>query len=279
MLHKLQKMLSVLKDDFPNADIFLFGDFNFPNVDWSTLSSSSQEAQMFVDLTLDFNLVQMINESTRVNNILDLCLASVPEIVKSVSVIDGFSDHKLIHMTVSLAPSRNITGSKFILDYNKADFDKINAGLLEFFESYVMGFSCRTVGDNWSLFKNKLLDLTTTFVPRVRIRTNSNKPWYNKTLYTMSSKRKRLFKVAKSYNSETAWSNYNAWAKLYINSLRFFKDKFYICDLPTVLKNNPKKFWKLISPNEPSRSIQLTSIDGNIIPDAECPSVFNNFFS
>lgn len=51
--------------------VFLFGDFNLPQIDWNLLFSPCNTSSQFISLTLDFNLVQVVNKPTRGNNILD----------------------------------------------------------------------------------------------------------------------------------------------------------------------------------------------------------------
>ena len=52
--------------------LVLLGDFNCPNVDWQDRSSSSHEGCVLVNACREFNLKQIVNFPTRVNNILDL---------------------------------------------------------------------------------------------------------------------------------------------------------------------------------------------------------------
>lgn len=71
--------LQSLKIHFPNAPVVLFGDFNFPNIDWSDLvlvTSKQNIESNFVDTCLTFALTQIVNAATRQSkhsaNILDL---------------------------------------------------------------------------------------------------------------------------------------------------------------------------------------------------------------
>lgn len=49
-----------------HADItYLFGDFNFPQIDWTLLSSPCTVSSGLIDLTLDFNLFQVVTQPTR----------------------------------------------------------------------------------------------------------------------------------------------------------------------------------------------------------------------
>lgn len=52
---------------------------------------------------------------------------------------------------------------------------------------------------------------------------------------------------------------------------------FFTHDLPSMLTNNPRKFWRTINPcNHPD--ITLSNATGDAIPEDECAQVLNNFF-
>lgn len=91
-----------IRSNFPKADIYLFGDFNYPNINWNTLTASAQDSLNFVELTLDFSLTQLVSQPTRDLNILDLVLTSAPDNISPISLTDGFSDHKLLHFTLKM---------------------------------------------------------------------------------------------------------------------------------------------------------------------------------
>ena len=44
--------------------VFIFGDFNMPDVNWSTLNGSSATSNRFCDMVFNSNLVQLINSPT-----------------------------------------------------------------------------------------------------------------------------------------------------------------------------------------------------------------------
>lgn len=102
----LRSSLINIKDKFPDASIFLFGDFNYPHINWTLLSAPNQsslsESKQFLELVLDFNLHQAITTPTRGDNTLDLLLTSSPDDVSSVTVLPGISDHNLLHISLSI---------------------------------------------------------------------------------------------------------------------------------------------------------------------------------
>lgn len=80
---------------FPQAPIFLYGDFNFPEISWplltTTHSSPHSESKEFIKLILDFNLNQMITSPTRGDNTLDFLLTSCPDNVQSVMFLEAWA--------------------------------------------------------------------------------------------------------------------------------------------------------------------------------------------
>ncbi|CAN8023445.1 unnamed protein product [Ixodes persulcatus] len=132
--------------------------------------------------------------------------------------------------------------TKQIRDYNMADFPSINEALSLFFPFYADGFQNRTVEENWHLFKTKISELIDAFVPLVHIHSNSNR--FNKSLKILSRKKKRLFRLAKRSNVPEAWANYKNCEIEFDSTITLAKEKYYGSHLPSLLTNNPKKFWK-----------------------------------
>lgn len=264
---------------FPKANILVIGDFNFPDIDWPNLISRTSETSKFIELTLDFSLEQLVNEPTRGSNILDLVFASAPETVNQIYCSDGFSDHKLLEFAITTSFTARVTIPKQIFDYKRADYDSKNRGLEEFCTSFLDNFSNRSVNDNWSLYKTKLLELIDAHIPRISFRVSSSKPWFNKKLRTLRNRKKRLFKVAKGSKTATATNNHRASEKAYCSAVRKAKQKYLSHDLQSLMTHNPKKFWRTISPPSTSDHISLCNDTGTPITQEACPLVFNDFFS
>lgn len=55
---------------YPNAHILLFGDFNYPDIDWQNVGTSSLtchlEAKNFIDVCLKFSFSQLVSQPTRI---------------------------------------------------------------------------------------------------------------------------------------------------------------------------------------------------------------------
>lgn len=144
-VNKLHTALNEITIRFPKANLLLFGDFNFPEINWQLLTSTSRDSKHFLDVCMLFNLSQMIDKPTRDDNILDLVLVSSPDLVQSTIYMPGLSDHRIMNILITLPVLVKSPMSKVIRDFNKADYAGINAKLTIFFYVFLSSFLSRSV--------------------------------------------------------------------------------------------------------------------------------------
>lgn len=279
----LSDSLNQVTAKYHNARILLFGDFNFPTIDWQNLAQTGNaEITNFVDVCLNFNLTQLVTEPTRVSressNILDLILTNRPESLSSLTYLREISDHKVLHATFTFTSESRQTFHKTIRLYDRGNYDEINNELIAFLPNFEAGFHDRSIEDNWLTFKTKMTDLTNKFIPTITFRANHNKPWFSKPQKRLENKKKRLFRAAKRNPSACAWEKYYSAESTYLLSIRNAKRAFFHTDLPKILGNNPRKFWKILNPQQ-APAITLANSLGEEASDAECAHIFNTAFS
>lgn len=112
----------------PHDFCFLVGDFNCPNIDWSTLSSPPC-SQFLLDCCLENYLSQVVDKPTRDNNILDLVFTNDRSSISSVDVCETFpgSDHRVVSCTLAFESSQPWnpvwnTSDNCRYDFAKADW-------------------------------------------------------------------------------------------------------------------------------------------------------------
>lgn len=98
-------------------------------------------------------------------------------------------------------------------------------------------------------------------------------------IVTHNEKKKRLFKAAKLRGTPQSRAKHQAAEKAYCRALRNAKCKFMSCDLQSLIKNNPRKFWKSISPTNTDDDISLVDDDGINVSPNDCATMFNNYFT
>jgi len=116
-----------------NCPIVLCGDFNAPNVDWSTISptSSSAVANTLCSLVADNFFTQAVTFPTRGNNVLDLIFTNIPEALSYVHLIDNINgtDHEAVSFIISVPNASSYQPSRYLYNYKRADFDHLKSVL------------------------------------------------------------------------------------------------------------------------------------------------------
>ena len=104
-----------------NYSYYFLGDYNFPGIDWTTLTAKCTVERQFRDIVNDCGLIQFINIPTHSRgNILDLVLSTVDTL--SYAVLDAsFTDHKVICFPMALH-----SRSTFAMVYAKLSFNALN---------------------------------------------------------------------------------------------------------------------------------------------------------
>ena len=74
-----QPIITYLSDFMETSDnVILLGDFNLPDINWSTLTGSTTTSQSFCDFIFQYNLTQSITSPTHIKgNILDLIYSQI----------------------------------------------------------------------------------------------------------------------------------------------------------------------------------------------------------
>lgn len=282
----LNDTMNVVTHMFPRSKVFLFGDFNYPGVDWHQLtvvsSNNKQECSDFLEMCFNHNLTQVVTEPTRLtdhtSNILDLILTSHPDSLTSLSYLRELSDHKVIHATISsVFPKKTIQKKRIVL-YDKGNYEAINSDLLNFANHFLPNISSRSVDDNWRIFTTHIRKLVETFIPTISIATNSLAPWFNNTLKRLNNRKKRLFRSAKRKATDSSWNLYYAVEKEYNVSVGEAKFRFVHFELPKMLKECPRKFWRTLNPKFDSL-ISLSDDSNFLVDSSECANLLNRVFS
>ena len=129
-------------DSDPDTDLFITGDFNFPMINWESMSvggrsaDNTKSAQHLLEFMEQYFLEQMVNTPTRGRNILDLFLTNKVSLVGDVKV-EGtdLSDHNVINVGLTFHPTHpqrrcraKLEGFR-ALDWHNGDYDLLREEL------------------------------------------------------------------------------------------------------------------------------------------------------
>ena len=163
----------------PMPTIIVCGDFNLPIINWETGRSSggTLEMQRQADALMEFMnthcLQQMVQEPTRINNILDLFLTNNPDIIMNINTSNTvISDHKLITVDTYIhriekqkqRDSKLEGFASLNFNHKAVDWTRLNHDIQ--ITNWKDEFEGRTEEEMLSLFYEKLLNSCQKFVPK-----------------------------------------------------------------------------------------------------------------
>lgn len=278
----LQEAIDSIFLKFPNCFLILGGDFNYPSINWSTLSvpvhPNRHEQLSFLRLLNYHNLQQLVQEPTRGNNILDLIITNHPDSTK-VQILEEISDHRAVHCTLPLPHANKTNVRKDIFNYARADTDKLNRLLQSFSDEYISSFPNQSTEQNWCLFRDKLKEIERLCVPVITITERADDPWFTHDIKRWLNRKKRAYTKASRTNASDDWQNYKKVSKQTEAAIIEAKNKYYNDTLPNLFKTDPKKFWSTVNPKKSESVPALCGEDGNTLSLAGCAEKLNHFFS
>ena len=125
-----------------NYDVIITGDFNIPNIDWSSISAhdimcrdSNLSAQHLISFMNTNLMSQYVNLQTRQSNTLDLLISNSDRVAHHVSShTTPLSDHNLVKVTMPYSPRKIPTPPPDPFSFrsrniHKADFTAITSQL------------------------------------------------------------------------------------------------------------------------------------------------------
>lgn len=191
---------------------FIFGDFNYPGIDWknSVLSKYDEKAADFLEAYAQWNCKQMVNFPTRYRgnqkSLLDLILVNDKKVISQIEPLPplGMSDHitilTTVQLKVKLKPTRKLQSRNFW----KANYDEINNFLSQ--QDFIPDNQAELGMYNKceEIMKNTIEH----FIPLKPKKVNPQKPWLNQTIFKQINKKRNLWDRYKKTNSEKDYRQY-----------------------------------------------------------------------
>ena len=268
--------------------VIITGDFNLPDINWSSLSGHSYTSNTFCDFVYD-NLFQLVDTPTHVGgNLLDLVLTSDTQLIDDLCVLElagSFrSDHLMItfnlcHHFVS-TPQRPPRGndSHFVFDFPKADMD----GLCSYLESsdFSACFQSSDVDFVWSTIKLLILNAVELFIPMVRLKSRQYPKWFSSNIRHDINCLRTLRKKCKLHPSPASLSKLSRLESLLESKISLAKSTYETNLIHQFATNNSSKIYKHIRSFTGLSSIP-TTVEFNSVfgtADSDKASLFNSYF-
>ncbi|XP_072169500.1 uncharacterized protein [Diadema setosum] len=284
----LENSLSTLmgnRRSHPN--ILIAGDFNHPDINWESQTTSNPTSatthQKLLDILLTNSLFQLVRDVTRPSsgNVLDLICTSNPSFVTNVEVLPGISDHHLLTYTINLSPNQQSKPSRKIHQFNKADVDQLQEATRAFSaEFFLSDPGKRSVESNWMMISNFLNRCLSELIPSKMSKGKRHLPWITQDIKQKMRKRDRLFKKAFRQGTTAAWKDFRKFRNQVAKIVHEAHDNYINNIIGASLQDNPKVFWSYIRKcrTEVIGIPSLRTAAKLCSAAAEKAEVLNNFF-
>lgn len=257
--------------------LLVVGDFNLPNIDWQTLSTSQpgeSYEQTFLDRLDDLFLHQHVNSPTRargdsIPSILDLVITKHVDDILGLEMFSplGKSDHSVIQITMNTFVQRENTDSRRY-DYARADYQSMREFLvsLNITDELQKGKVVPDVA--FEFFKQALIECRDRFVPLIKKYSGQRKRpklprhilksiqeknhlWRS---YTKLKIEQKISQKPSSMNQDDdTWSLYKRARNRATKLLRANREVVESHIIQSS-KTCPKQFWKYVNRNKPNFS-------------------------
>ena len=264
------------------SNLVILGDLNLGNINWNTLECNNDLDQSFIELFDNLGLTQLVKHPTHnKGNILDLVLTNRPNDITNLTILDeNFickSDHKPIKFDINAKVSRKKNPKREIYNFKRANWEALNEDLSN------VNWTCllqknEEIEISWQKFKMSLLKNVDKHIPKIKIKTDYQPPWFDSETYELCRKKERLHAAYKKNKSEKSYMQFSQCRRdlkyLIKNKM---KDNFTSESEPDEIN---KKLWSYVkSTNKSNRIPNSVNYSGcHRTCKIEQAELFNKFF-
>ena len=264
-----------------NLNCLILGDFNLPNINWELELGFDSTASKFIDCFSDCFLTQLVKEPTRENNILDLVLASNPNIVQGVDIGEGLSnsDHNIIRIKLGANATKS-DNNRLVPDLYRGDYNKFRQLLNN--TDWEGEFSNKSMSEMWNRFKMIFEDYQQQCIPFKVIRKNKTKKplWWTADIKRALNSKKRAFRQMKRSGREV---DIECYRNIRNNVTKLIKKNKRLGEINLAKSSNkdPKKFFSYYKYNRKGQeTVGPIENNGQIITSTlDTVNIFNRYFS
>lgn len=239
----LVNLEAVLSNLSPHVSVILTGDFN---INYNDENSNLVNNLKF--LLESFGLAMHVNNFTRIvkqsGSILDYVCSNICSNKIVCSVISaGLSDHEAVLCSYSVDNCKSKKKqTKRGRIYSKRNFARFKRNCSNHDWAAISRDS-----NSLNLFYSNMVDIFKRSFPIVNIKPKNKKPWFTKGL-KVSSKNMRCLHTMRKYFYDNLFfvTYFNAYRKVYRNTITLAKDKFY-GERIEAAPSRQREIWKIVN--------------------------------
>ena len=278
----------------PSA-VLILGDLNVGNIFLDDKFTENHSGitnfdKNLKDTLLGLDLVQMIDHPTRISgetaNLRDLVIVSDTDKVVDNGILSSFSqlDHFPTYVSLKCTRPESKTSLKNIWDYKRMNIDLFIDLLIH---TDWDGMLEKDVNEATVLITQAIQNAARQAIPQKTIKTdNRDKPWITLELKLEINRRNRLFRRAKSTQTQRSWAKWKAQRNIVTELNRTLKAK-HICNQVNKLteyKQHPRQYHQvlknILSKKNFTNIPPLECTNGQLVTDdISKANLLNNYFA
>ena len=252
---KLCKEIKRICKAYHQSTIWIGGDFNLPDIDWTSDSIAGNNYPIKINECIletinETALSQIVDFPTRGENTLDIFMTNRPSLVNRCEAVPGISDHDTaVFIDTDIIAKRQKTESRKVYLWKKGDFEQLHKEVEEFSENYVNTMSTNDPIDVlWDMIHSKLIAVMDKYIPSKMKSPRFDQPWINRNIKRLANLKKKYFTRARDTNLKEDWAKYKELKK---ETQKKCKEAFsnyistVICETDESRQTN-KKFWSYV---------------------------------
>ena len=239
-----------LKHDNQKSDFWIGGDFNLPDMNWSSLTVTSNQysyamTDTYLDILRNCNLEQIVDFPTRRNKTLDIFLTSNPGLIDRCKPIPGVGDHDAVLIDTLIKPRRTKPTRRTIHLWDKANITEFKTEVTAYINKFTTTpFS--TINDMWTSVRDNILKLLDKHVPHKLTRYRHTNPWMDTTTRRLTRQKNRAFRKARTTGKPSDKKRYQKLKSTCQKNIRAAHDNYMRDIISPDAAKIPKKFWSFI---------------------------------
>ena len=198
---------------YKNNPIWIGGDFNLPDIDWSNNSITSYQYsktlnESFLETFERGIMKQLVDFPTRLENTLDLLLTNRHGLLNTCTPIMGFGDHDTgILADTFCCPKRHKPVKKVINCWNRTDIEALKSDMKKNLTAACQKHTIDTpINDLWNDIKTVMLNTQKEHVPTKITSQRFSQPWFTHECRRAARMKKRRYRRYKSTKDpELCW--------------------------------------------------------------------------
>ena len=177
----------------------IVGDLNLPKYNWGEPYKNNSSLDNFSQFIINNNFKQWVNQPTRGDSILDICLCN-SEIIESLTLCPGLSDHDALKIKLTVKNVRNKT-HLLVRDYSKYNLELLNLDFTTFFRNDTVQFQLFTLDDKYQHLTKNIINILDSYFPLkpVQKTLEIKYPNYIKSLIAQKRYLWKCVKISRTY--------------------------------------------------------------------------------